>query len=152
MATEIDLFGDMMGQDHAGFGALQPIEHPQKQLASAPQGTYPEGIVISYHCPSCSRPDSLLLSWAEIYIVAHGIRPQPVVGIRDVWQADAEYATGFGYATRCRSCQNDQAPFTYGIVEAQQDLQKYPFFKLDKNVQAVAPLVQNVLRSGTIPR
>lgn len=145
MSDNIDLFEDMMGEDHAGYAALRPVTNPTKATEVVPRGQMPNGIVISYHCPECGKPASLLYSWAELYIIANGILPQPAVGIRDAWQQDSEYATAYGFATTCRTCRAQMAPVMIGIEEARHDLARHPYYKDHPQVRAVVPLVGSFL-------
>ncbi len=145
--SEIDLFGDLMDVDHAGYGALDPIMRPSKAVESVPEGKMPNGVVFTYHCPVCAKEGRLLYSWAELYIIANGIHPQAAVGIKDAWQADSEFPTAFGFATHCRACNNQQAPIMVGIEEARQDLARNPYYKGHPDVVTVAPYVQRFLQS-----
>lgn len=143
MSSEIDRFEDLMETDFGGYGALETIMRPQRRVQAAPAGVLPNGMVYRYHC-RCTAERAVLVSWAELCIVAHGIRPQPAVGVAEPWQADAQFETGYGPAVSCK-CGFVGAPFAIGIQEARNDLAAHPYYKQHPDVPKVMVLIQRFL-------
>lgn len=142
---ETDLFDEMMGKDVEGvFPALRRFEAPRKSVQRARPGTFANGMAYTYHCPDCGTAARVLVSWAELVVVAAGVRPQAAVGVEDtMWQMDALHPTGFGPATKCRcpNCPQENAPFLIGIEEAKQDLAAAPYHAAHPDVIRVKELL-----------
>lgn len=146
MSSEIDNFEDLMHHDHAGFGSLEHIYKPTITLAKPTvPGQPPPGVNVHYHCNNCPKENNMLISWAELYCCAYGVRPNPQVGINDPWQASADMSS-FGPGVRCSACGAEGAPFSLGRQECRGEMEKYGFSLRDPLVLRIAPHVQNAAR------
>lgn len=142
---ETDFFEEMMGKDVENvFPALRRFVTPRKSVQRARPGTFANGMAYSYHCPQCGYAARVLVSWAELVVVAAGVRPQEAVGIDAApWQMDAVHPTAFGPAVKCPcpTCHEENAPFLIEIEEAKQDLAAHPYHVAHRDVIRVKGLL-----------
>jgi hypothetical protein len=137
-----DNFEDLMPQTHGDYEAMGVLTNPETKLDKSGAG-----MRVQFHCPECMTPRAAIISWVEIYAIAHLVNPMQL-GVTDFYQANSQSPTAFGPVLPCR-CGHKEAPFMISHNEARNTfLSNAMRFRADNNVRMVAAHVMRFAPRG----
>jgi len=142
MSDNEDVFEDMMPQTHGDYEAMAVLANPETKIDKSGAG-----MRVQFHCPDCMAPRAAIISWVEIYAIAHLVNPMQL-GVTDFYQANAQSPTAFGPVLPCR-CGHKEAPIMISYNEARHTFYQHALrFRNDPNVRNVAPHVMRFAPRG----